>query len=162
MATGLSTQLTRQIGEHLVTAELGRRKIIATPFAGNVPEIDILAFANGISAPIQVKAINGTSWQFDIRSFLDVTLTEKGQKVNGINPSLNQKIICIFVAVGKKLGEDTFYIFHLGWLQEYFRSHYGEGRQPPKNIDSFHCAIWKHDLEQHLEQWRVIEHEFNL
>ncbi len=162
MATGLSTQLTRQIGEHLVTAELGRRKVIATPFAGNVPDIDILAFANGIAVPIQVKAINGTSWQFDIRSFLEVTLTEKGQQVDGLNRGLNRKIICIFVAVGQKLGEDTFYIFQLGWLQDYFSSHYGEGRQPPKNIESFHCAIWKRDLEQHLGKWSVIEHEFNL
>ena len=42
MATGLSTKLTRQIGEHLVTAELGRQDIVATPFSGNVPNIDIL------------------------------------------------------------------------------------------------------------------------
>ena len=47
MATGLSTKLTGQIGEHLVTAELGRLGIIATPFSGNVPDIDILAYANG-------------------------------------------------------------------------------------------------------------------
>jgi hypothetical protein len=143
MATGLGTQLTRQIGEHLVTAELGRRKVIATPFAGNVPEIDILAFANGIPVPIQVKAINGISWQFDIRSFLDVTLTKKGRQVNGLNPNLNRNIICIFVVVGKKLGEDTLYIFQLGWLQDYFRSHYGEGRQLPKK----HWVISLRNLE---------------
>ena len=72
MATGIGTQLTRQIGEHLVTAELGRRGILASPFAGNVPAIDILAWANGISAGIQVKAINQDSWQFNIRSFLEI------------------------------------------------------------------------------------------
>jgi hypothetical protein len=161
MATGLNNQLTRQIGEHLVTAELGRRKVIATPFAGNVPHIDILAFANGITAPIQVKAINGTSWQFDIRSFLDVTRTEKGQNVNGLNQDLNRKIICIFVAVGKNLGEDEFYIFQLGWLQKFFHGSY-EGRQHPHKIDSFHCAIWKRDIERHLGKWRVIEDRFKL
>jgi len=161
MATGLGTQLTRQIGEHLVTAELGRRGIIATPFAGNVPDIDILAFANGKSAAIQVKAINGNSWQFDVRSFLDVTLTEKGQKVNGLNQDLDKKIICVFVAVGKQLGEDEFYIFRLGWLQDYFHSNY-EGRQAPKNTESFHCAIWKRDIERHLGKWGVIERKFKL
>ncbi len=163
MATGLSTQLTRQIGEHLVTAELGRRKVIATPFAGNVPSIDILAFANGISALIQVKAINGTDWQFDLRSFLDVTQMEKekGQKVNGLNQSMNRQIICIFVAVGENLGEDTFYIFKLGWLQDHFHRT-NEGRQPPKNIKSFHCAISKKEIKQHLGKWSVIEHEFKL
>ena len=161
MATGLSIQLTRQIGEHLVTAELGRRKIIATPFAGNVPNIDILAFANGISLPIQVKAINGTSWQFDVRSFLDVTLTEKGQKVNDLNHGLDRKIICVFVVVGKSLGEDAFYIFRLGWLQDYFHKTF-KGRQSPKNIDSFHCAVWKRDLEQHLGKWGIVERKFKL
>ena len=161
MTTGLSIQLTRQIGEHLVTAELGRRKIIATPFAGNVPDIDILAFANGISVPIQVKAINGTSWQFDARSFLDITLIERGQKIKGLNHGLNRKIICVFVVVGKHLREDAFYIFRLGWLQDHFRNTF-KGRQSPKNVDSFHCAVWRRDLEQHLSKWGLIERKFKL
>jgi hypothetical protein len=57
MAAGLNSKLTGQICEHLVTAELGlgRRGIIATPFSGNVPDIDILAHANGITGHIQVK-----------------------------------------------------------------------------------------------------------
>jgi hypothetical protein len=37
MATGRSTQLTGQIGEHLVAAGLGRMGFVAAPFAGNVP-----------------------------------------------------------------------------------------------------------------------------
>ena len=52
----LNTQLSGQIGENIVVAELGRQKIIATSFAGNVPDIDILAYANGKSVPLQVKA----------------------------------------------------------------------------------------------------------
>ena len=52
-------KLTGQIGEHLVVAELGRRMIIATPFSGNVPDIDVIAYANKKSTHIQVKAING-------------------------------------------------------------------------------------------------------
>jgi len=161
MATGLSTQLTRQIGEHLVTAELGRRGIIATPFAGNVPDIDILAYANGISAHEQVKAINKDSWQFDIRKFLDVRLTKKGQKVLGLNKDCNRKIICIFVSVGKQLGDDEFYVFRYGWLQDYFQQGYS-GRIPPKNIKSFHCAIWKKDLKKHLKKWEIIDKKFNI
>ena len=46
MATGFSTKFTGQIGEYLVVAELGRRTIIATPFSGNVPDIDVIAYAN--------------------------------------------------------------------------------------------------------------------
>jgi hypothetical protein len=161
MATGLNTQLTRQIGEHLVTAELGRLGIIATPFSGNVPGIDILALANGVSAPIQVKAINGDSWQFDIRSFLDVTMTEKSQKVIGPNQGLDRKIICVFVALGSTLSEDAFYVFRLGWLQDYFQSTYQE-RKPPKNIQSFHCAIWKPAMKPHLGKWSLIRRKFKL
>ena len=161
MATGLNTQLTRQIGEHLVTAELGRLGIVATPFSGNVSGIDILALANGVSAPIQVKAINGDSWQFDIRSFLDVTMMEKSQKVIGPNQGLDRKIICVFVALGSTLSEDVFYVFRLGWLQDYFQSTYQE-RKPPKNIQSFHCAIWKRDMKPHLGKWTLIRRKFRL
>ena len=161
MTTGLNAQLTRQIGEHLVTAELGRMGIIASPFAGNVPNIDILGFANGVSAAIQVKAINGDSWQFDVRSFLNVTMMKTGQKVNGVNQNLDRKTICVFVALGKSLGDDEFYVFCLGWLQDHFYSTY-KGRRLPKNIESFHCAIWKRDLHRHLGKWRLIERKFKL
>ena len=50
------TQLSKQLSENLVTAELARRGVIATPFSGNVPDFDILAFKNGKSTPIQVKS----------------------------------------------------------------------------------------------------------
>jgi len=161
MATGLSTQLTAKIGEHLVTAELARRGIVATPFSGNVPDIDILAFASRIAVPIQVKTINKYSWQFDIRKFLDVKLTSKGQKVLGKNRNLDRKLICVFVALGGELGQEEFYIFRLGWLQDYFHKTY-KGRKPPHNIESCHCAIWKKDLKKHLGGWDLVEKEFGI
>ena len=43
MATGSANKLTGQVGEFLVCAELGRRGMFATPFAGNVPEFDVVA-----------------------------------------------------------------------------------------------------------------------
>ncbi len=161
MATGQTMQLTRQIGEHLVTAELGRRGVFATPFAGNVPDIDLLAVANCISAPIQVKAINGASWQFDVRRYLEVDVTETGQKVLGKLKQLDKKLLCIFVEIGEKLGEDVFYIFRNGWLQDYFHKNY-KGRKPPRNIKSYHCAIWKKDMQQHKGNWKLIEQVFKL
>ena len=161
MATGLSSKLTGQIGEHLVTAELGRRGIIATPFSGNVPDIDILAHANGVTGHIQVKAINKDSWQFDVRKFLDVVFTEKGQTVRGANSELDRKIICVFVALGEELGQDKFYILKQGWLQDYFAEKY-KGRKPPHNINSFHCAIWERDMGMHLEKWQLITNKFKV
>jgi len=161
MATGLSTKLTGQIGEHLVTAELGRLGIIATPFSGNVPEIDILAHANGITGHIQVKAINSVSWQFDIRKFLNIELTKKGQKVLGVNDNLDRTILCVFVSLGDSIGKDEFYIFRWGWLQDYFLRTF-VGRKPPKNIKSFHCAIWKKDMYKHLNKWNIIKRKFKV
>ncbi|MDH5666831.1 MAG: hypothetical protein OEY86_02320 [Nitrospira sp.] len=161
MATGLSSKLTGQIGEHLVTAELGRMGIIATPFSGNVPDIDILAHANRVTGHIQVKAINRDSWQFDIRRFLDVELTAKGQIVKGKNRGLDRSIICVFVSLGAQLGEDKFYIFKQGWLQNYFAGRY-KGRKLPKNINSFHCAIWERDMRQHLEKWKIVTNKFKV
>ena len=56
MATGRSTQLTRQIGEHFVASELGRNDVIATLFVGNVSHFDLLASTqDGRSFPVQVK-----------------------------------------------------------------------------------------------------------
>lgn len=161
MATGLSSKLTGQIGEHLVTAELGRRGIIATPFSGNVPDIDILAYANGVTGHIQVKAINQDSWQFDIRKFLDVELSPKCQIIKGKRRDFDRKIICIFVSLGEQLGEDAFYIFRQGWLQDYFAERY-KGRAAPKNINSFHCAVWKKDMTKHINKWNLISTKFKM
>ena len=51
MKKNFSNQLTRQISENLVVAELGRREIVATTFSGNVPDIDVLAYKNRTSIP---------------------------------------------------------------------------------------------------------------
>jgi Holliday junction resolvase len=57
MVKNYTTKLSGQVGENLVVAELGRRGIVATALAGNAPDIDILAYANGKSVAIQVKSI---------------------------------------------------------------------------------------------------------
>jgi hypothetical protein len=64
------------------------------------------------------------------------------------------------VALGEKLGEDRFYI-KWGWLQDYWFVHY-KGRRPPKNIKSFHCAVWEKDIAVHLNNWPLITEKFNV
>lgn len=161
MATGLTTKLTGQIAEHLVTAELGRRGIIATPFSGNVPDIDILAHANGVTGHIQVKGANKGCWQFDVRKFLNVELTSDGQRVTGLNPGLDRKILCIFVSLAPQIGSDKFFLFKQAWLQDYFATQY-KGRKPPHKTDSFHCAIWERDIKRHLEKWHILTNTFRM
>lgn len=155
MSKGNDNQLTKQIGESLAVAELGRRKIIATSFAGNVPEIDLIGYANHLTVPFQVKAINGISWQFDIRKFLDIRLTPTRQIISSVNQEFNRSVICIFIIIGKETAADKYFIFEQGFLQDYFLKNY-KCRRVPNNISSFHCAIWPKDLALFEDNWKLI------
>ena len=160
-ATGRDIQLTRQIGEHLVTAELGRRGYLATPFAGNIPMFDLLAAdPSGRAILIQVKAINGPSWQFSANKFLRIELVDNEQIVKGALSLSNPELLCIFVLI-KGAGKDEFYIFHLRDLQKHFIRSYKGGRRP-KNPKSMHCAIWPKDLEPFRDNWSLVESSFRL
>ena len=155
MATGRSMQLTRQIGEHLVAAELGRQGLIATPFAGNVPEFDLLvADEKGCAMPIQVKAINGPSWQFNAKSFLDIETVNGVQRVKGRKTLVNPDLVCVFVLL-RGPGTDEFYILRFRDLQSYFAKNYKGGRRP-KNPDSTHCAVWPEHLKEFRDNWSLI------
>jgi hypothetical protein len=155
MATGRKTQLTRQIGEHLVAAELGRRGLIATPFAGNVPDFDLLvANDEGQAMPIQVKAINGGDWQFDVKKYLRIELVGTKQYVRGAIPLANPGLVCVFVLL-RESRNDEFYIFHLRDLQKIFCQVYTD-RERPKNPESTHCKISPKQLTTHRDRWEVI------
>ena len=156
MATGRSTQLTRQIGEHLIAAKLGRLGYIATPFAGNVPDFDLLiANEEGCSIPVQVKAINGGAWQFQISKFLDVEIVDDVQYVRGERKLANPNLVCVFVLLSDD-EKDEFYIFRLKDLQAFFLKTYKGGRRT-RNPKSFHCAILPKDLVQFRDNWSLIE-----
>ena len=63
MSDGRLNKLAGQIGEYLVCAELARRGLIATPFAGNVPTFDVLATDELCrTVPIQVKTTRSDNW----------------------------------------------------------------------------------------------------
>ena len=49
------SQLSKQLSEHLVAAELAKWGIFAKPFSGNVPDIYILAFKSVKWISVQVK-----------------------------------------------------------------------------------------------------------
>ncbi len=156
MPTGRNMQLTKQAGEYLVASKLCRKGILATTFTGNVPLFDILALCEGGRAfTVQVKAIRGASWQFNIRSFLKIEV-EDGKQVNkGRTQQTPRDLICVFVKLNENQ-DDQFYVFTWGDLQDYFSDNY-ECRQPPKKIDSFHCAVWPEELEKYRDNWQLIE-----
>ncbi len=161
MATGRSNQLTRQIGEHLVAAELGRQGFIATPFAGNVPNFDLLV-ANevGVAIPVQVKAINGPSsnaWQFDVRRFLKIKLGKDRQMVLGRESTPHPGLVCVLVLLGEA-GTDQFFTLRFKDLQTFFARTY-KGRKRPKKITSFHCAIWAKHIQK-FQNWNALHDAF--
>jgi len=162
MATGREMQLTKRVGEYLVCAELCRMGFTATTFAGNVPEFDILAINDKYQTkPIQVKAIKGGGWQFDVSKFLDISINDNIQMVNGKRQLQNPNLICVFVKLISQ-GKDEFYIFRLKDLQNIiFRNHDGWLRQHkgkrPRNPKSMHCAVSPTDLSKYRDNWELLK-----
>ena len=170
MKTKHNNQLTRQIGEHLVVSMLGRLGVLATPFAGNVPDFDVLASdLSGHSLPLQVKTINGGSWQFDAKTFLEIEQQGDCQVVKGEKKLRNPDLVCVFVLLKSDEG-DEFYIFRLRTLQQYcnktYRDKDSKGDSFPrevrrrKNPKSTHCAVRPRDLQEYRD-WSLITKHFN-
>jgi len=162
VATGRDNQLTKQVGEYLVAAEVCRRGFIATTFTGNVPHYDIIASnASGRHQAIQVKAINGGSWQFDSRAFADIRLDGKRQVVGRPTDAPYPDLVCVFVRL-REQGADEFYILTWTDLQNiavagyrrYLESH---GGVRPRKHDSFHMAIRPEMLKDHRDRWEVLD-----
>ena len=166
MIKNFSSKLSGQIGENLVVAELGRRGIIATAFAGNVPEIDILAYKDNKSIPIQVKALRDGSLRTRADYYLNIDFDGKTQKVLGKKTDINRNLIFIIVKIGKQLGKDVFYICDQGTIQDlvlnghssFLEKHNGIR---PRKPSSFDCSVNLNDLESFSNRWDLIENKFN-
>src|SRR5208282_1206028 len=163
MATGQATKLTSAVGEFLVAAELCRRGLLATPFAGNVPHYDIIASGqSGGHVAVQVKAINGHAWQFDIRKFLDAHMDEDGRRqILGVpQQEPFPELMCVLVVL-KKTGQDRFFILEWKELQNLMVRTYTEYLSKnnfvrPRKPDSFHAALAISDVEPFENKWPKI------
>jgi hypothetical protein len=173
MKTKHNNQLTRQIGEHLVVSKLGRLGIFATPFAGNVPDFDVLASdLSGHSIPLQVKTINGGGWQFNSNKFLEIEHKGDCQVVKGEKKLRHPDLVCVFVLL-KPDERDEFYIFPLRALQQrclkgYLKDSKGElfpGGKRPRNPQSTHGAVRPRDLQEYRvkedRDWSLITKHFS-
>ena len=166
MVKNFSSKLSCQIGENLVVAELGRRGIIATAFAGNVPEIDILAYKDKKSIPIQVKALKDGSLRTKADYYLNIDFDGKTQTILGKNKDLNRDLTFIIVKVGEKLGEDVFYICEQGMIQDlvlkghtsFLNKHNGIR---PRNPSSFDCSVDLEELEFTRDGWELIDRKLD-
>jgi hypothetical protein len=164
-ATGWSTQLARQTGEHLVVAELGRLGYAAAPYAGNVPLFDVLAAdARGYSVPIQVKTIKQPSWQLNAEQFLAIEIVDGRQTIKRKKPLPNPKILCVFVLLrdNEAREADEFYVIHLQDLQDLIARDYTEmlirhGGRRPKKPDSTHCTVRPEQLRKFRDRWDLLQ-----
>ena len=161
MATGRATKLTGAVGEFLVAAELCRRGLLATPFAGNVPHYDIIASGQGGGhVAIQVKAINGHAWQFDVRKYLDVHMEGERQILGAPQHEPFPDLICVLVVL-KNSGQDRFFILEWKELQNLVVRHHTEYLSKhnfvrPRVPDSFHTALAISEVEPFENAWQRI------
>ncbi len=166
MATGRSNKLVGQVGEFLVCAELGREGFIATPFAGNVPEYDLIATDQRCRAvPIQVKTINGGStWQFNVDKFLEIEFnprTER-QKIIGRKRLSNPNLIYVLTWLGhRKEARDRFFVLTKRELRRTIHRHYAayldhhDGRRP-QNPKSRFVVTRLSEVERYEDRWELV------
>ena len=162
------TALKGIIGENLVTAELARRNIIATTLAGNIPDIDILAYKDNKSIPIQVKATYEEdnpkgSMQVNASVYLEIEFEGKKQIIKGLK-KIDKNLIFVIVKIGGKYSEDEFYIVRQKIIQNIiFKNHSSAlkkwGGIRPRNPESLHCAYDLSDLDEYKDNWKLIVDE---
>ena len=164
MAAGRKNQLTKQIGEYLVAAELCRRGLIATTFTGNVPDFDIIATNERFETiPIQVKTIRGGNWQFDAKKIINIDIDNGVQRVIDKTSLSNPDLICIFVRLFYQ-GNDDFYIFRFRELQEIIFDGYIQyllriNGMRPRNRNSTHTGVNPKNLERFKNNWDLITNQ---
>lgn len=162
LATGRGIQLTKQVGEYLVAAELCRRGLTATTFTGNVPDYDIVAVSEtGKHVLIQVKATLRGAWQFsDARAFLDIKLNGKAQIPGRLKPPKYDDLVFVFVRLAT-YGEDRFFMLTWIELRNLIADHYRAnlkhlGGVRPRKHDSYHAALEIKNLKQYENRWELI------
>lgn len=165
MARSFKTQLAGQIGEALVVAELGRRDIVATAFAGNVPDIDLLAYKDGKTAAVQVKSWRNGSVSFDATRYLQISIEDEIQTVTGVDESLDPDLIFVFVLIGGELGTDRFFLLLQRNLQSLIEQGYTSflskhGGKRPRNAHTTHNSVTLEQLIPFEDNWALIEQRF--
>jgi hypothetical protein len=161
---GRSNSLAKQIGEHLVCAELGRRGFIATPFAGNVPTFDVLAVDEQChTLPIQVKATRGNTWLSNAKAWMNLEFDSANgvQHYHGPTVLANPELIYVCVKIAPPGGRDRFFVLTEADIQRVVIGLYskwmdGHGWKRPRKCDSFHCTYSVAGIKQFEDNWGLI------
>ncbi|MCW3100203.1 MAG: hypothetical protein JWL77_5821 [Chthonomonadaceae bacterium] len=174
MASGRSNNLMRQVGEHLVCAELGRRGFTATPFSGNVPTFDVLATDDQcrtvpiqVKASIQVKGPSSSNWRADARHWMNLQFDPQTgiQHYKGPSDIDNPDLIFVCVSVApadSENGKDRFFILTKSDLQLACIQHYEgwmipHGWKRPKKPECYECRYGIKEIGIHEDKWHLIQ-----
>ena len=166
MSRGRRNKLVGQVAEHLVVAELGRRGLIATGFAGNVPSFDVIAADEMCrTVPIQVKASSGDSWPSDARVFLRLAYDRKEKRQNYLGPTelTTPDLIYVYVALADETArtDDRFFVLTMRELQEVCIRCYTEWMEPkdwrrPRNPESYDNRFRVQDIAVFENRWSLV------
>ena len=167
MLKGCNNKLTGQVGEFLVCAELGRRGLIATPFAGNVPAFDVLA-ADELcrTVPIQVKTSSSDNWPADARHWMDIEFDKATKRQNYGRPAKieNPNLIYVCVAIAaptKSDARDRFFVLTKSEVQNAIIEGYSEWMDKrdwvrPRNPESYDARYFLKTIKQYENRWELI------
>jgi hypothetical protein len=163
MRAGLSNKVVGQTGEFAVCAELGKRGMIACPFAGNVPGFDVLAVDEHLNCiPIQVKTSKGRTWiTGDLLNYVTVERNGKQMILGQATKPHFPNLIRVYVSLGQPgernryfvLTESDFYKVAVDSFREWFEKH---GGIRPRNPDSRHTAVDISILEPFEDKWDLV------
>ncbi len=163
MRSGLSNKVVGQAGEFAVCSQLGKLGLIATPFAGNVPEFDVLAVDENLNCvPIQVKTSSGKTWiTGDLSKYCDLTRDGDVMTLGDVKPPRYPDLIRVYVTLGKAGKPDRFFIltekeFYQAAVESFKAWFAGHGGVRPRNPNSLHSAVDISVLEPHEDRWILI------
>ena len=158
-------------GEHYVAAELNRRGAHASPFSGNVPEIDIVATDDDGKriAHIQVKTKRSPgNWHMGLKhGWASITLggcPKDGSCGEECTPKLCDPIVgkenhgWVFVSLQKDGGQN-YYIVPDDEVRRLVRENHKKyldrygGQRAGRNHDSLHHSISDKQLEGWRDKW---------
>lgn len=156
-----------QAGEFAVCAQMGKLGLIATPFAGNVPEYDVIVVNEAlVSCPISVKATrDNQGWiAGDVTGVMDIDFDQATGRQTIIGPKAlrSPDLITIYVWLSRSSDvPDRFFILTQREVQAVRLADYAayldkHGGVRPKRPDSFHQTIQMRDLLPYENRWSVI------
>jgi hypothetical protein len=141
-------QQVARAGEHFVAAELHRRGAYAVTFAGNMPEIDILAsdVDQTRTVAIQVKARQSGTWQ--------TTRKDWTARV----PEVADARFWVFVDLHRRDSPPQYFVVPERRIQkiidrrhqEWLRNHPGQRRASKRQ------AIRRTDIEEWRDRWDLL------